>query len=376
MRGARDGIHVVHLIGSTGLYGAERWILALMRTMDKQRLRFTLINLVDDAEESSAVVQAARQRGLECFDFVTGGKYNLFAAWRLAIWAREQQVDIIHGHGFKSDLLGLFAAKFAGCRMMTTPHGWSLEKDRKLMLYEEIDRFFFRFMDIVCPLSEALYNDAKKYSKGHVKMIANGVDLDEVRSFTAEAANNGGQYVIGYIGRMVKAKDLITLLNAAKLLSASGRRFKLTLVGDGDQLKELIQISESIGIKKFVEFTGFRSDTANFLSGFDCFVLPSLSEGTPRCIMEALALNIPVIASDIPGNRLLISHHETGLLFPVGDSQKLTECLVSFMENPDQAKKMAATGCKKVEEEYSSRKMAAEYLTVYEALVPPQLEKN
>jgi len=369
LNGAKGRIHILHLIGSTGLYGAERWILALMRAMDTQRFRSTLVNLTDSAEERSAVVQAAEQRELEAFDFVTDGKFNLFAAFRLARLVKEQQVDIIHGHGYKSDLLGLLTAKIAGCRVMTTPHGWSLEKDRKLQLYENMDRFSFRYMDIVCPLSVTLYDNAIKFTKGNIRLISNAVDLDEVRSSDLIVRTNDGLYVIGYIGRLVKSKDIATLLMAIGLISSSGRRIKLILVGDGDQFNELKAVSDSVGIMDRVEFTGFRSDTATLLRGFDCFVLPSLSEGTPRCIMEAMALNIPVVASDIPGNRILVSHKETGLLFPVGDSQKLADGILFMMDNPDHAKKMAENGCDKVEEHYSNKRMAKEYMEVYEDLI-------
>jgi len=337
--------------------------------MDTNKFRSTLINLVDSPEESSAVVLAAQQRDLTAFDFVTGGKFNPFAGWRLARWVREQRVDIIHGHGYKSDLLGLMTAKLAGCRVMTTPHGWSLEKDLKLQFFEKIDRFSFRFMDIVCPLSESIYNNAEKYTKKKVRLIANGVDIDEIRSSGVAVGSNEGSNVIGYIGRLAKSKDIVTLLNAVSLLFASGRKVKLILVGDGDQAHDLIAFTEALGIKNIVEFKGFKSETAVFLRGFDCFVLPSLSEGTPRCIMEAMALSIPVVASDIPGNRLLVSHEKTGLLFPVSDSKKLADCISFMLENPDIAKDMAENGCKKVEEQFSNLKMASEYSMVYEDLI-------
>jgi len=361
--------HVLHLIGSTGLYGAERWILALMRSMDRQRFEGSLINLVDAPDASSPIVEAATARGLRAFDFVTGGRFNIAAVSRLAAWVREQKVDIIHGHGFKSDLLGLLAARLAGRRMMSTPHGWSLEKDIKLMLYEKLDRYAFRHMDMVCPLSDLLYQDALRFSGDKTRLIGNGVDLEEIRSSVAPERTGDGSFVIGYIGRMVQGKDIVTLIKAIPLLLASGRRIKVVLVGDGDQLDELKALSVKMGVSTHLHFTGFQSDTGRFLRGFDCFVLPSLSEGTPRCIMEAMALNIPVAASDIPGNRLLVSHEKTGLLFPVGDVERLAQCVLHLLESPERAREMAGAACAFVEECYSSKKMASEYASVYEELL-------
>ena len=362
-------IHIVHLIGSSGLYGAERWILALMRSMNKERFKTTLINLVDRDEENSSIVKAARERNLEAFDFVTGGRFNPFASVRLARWAKKEKADIIHGHGYKSDIIGLLTARLAACRVMTTPHGWSLENDRKLKMYENLDRFIFRFMDMVCPLSAALYADAEKYCKGNIRLITNGVDLDEVRLSPVNAYFRDGSYIIGYVGRLVESKDIVTLLDAVAALFRAGRKVRLVLVGDGDYRQQLKEHAKSLAIEHLVLFPGFRPDAVCFLKGFDCFVLPSLSEGTPRCVMEAMALKIPVIASDIPGNRILVSHNETGLLFPVTDSKGLEEQILYMMDQPEKAQKMAQNGCGKVEDDYSSNRMAKEYATLYETLV-------
>lgn len=363
-------IHVLHLIGSTGLYGAERWILALMRAMDTQKVRSTLVNLVDADEEKSAVVQAAEQRGLEAFDFVTGGKFNPFAAMRLASWAREQQVDIIHGHGFKSDLLGLLTAKLAGCRVMTTPHGWSMENDKKLQFYEKLDRLSFRFMDMVCPLSPDLEGGLiKSVDPSKLRLIFNGVDIDEIQESVTVKRKYPEAYTIGYIGQLIDRKDMPTLISAFHSLSRERDNIRLVVLGDGAKRVELQAECERLGISGMVDFLGFRPDAASWLKSFDLFVLPSRLEGIPRCIMEALAAKIPVVVTDIPGNRNLVSHKETGLLYPVGDIRQLADCMAFMMDHPVEAQEMASRGNNKVEDEYSSRKMAREYATVYQELV-------
>jgi glycosyltransferase involved in cell wall biosynthesis len=363
-------IHVLHLIGSTGLYGAERWILALMRAMDTSKFRSTLINLVDSTEERSAVVQAAGQRGLEAIDFVTGGKFNLFAAVRLARWVKEQRVDIIHGHGFKSDLLGLLTAKLAGCRVMTTPHGWSMEKDKKLQLYEKLDRFSFRFMDMVCPLSPELLNGLTgTVEQAKLKLIFNGVDIDEIKEATPRDRTHRDCYTIGYIGQLIERKDMPTLMTAFHLLTKERKNIRLIILGDGAKRVELQEQCRQLGIADKVDFLGFRTDAASWLKTFDIFVLPSRLEGIPRCIMEALAATIPVVITDIPGNRDLVTHKDSGLLYPVGDSRQLAECVAFMIDHPAEAREMAVCGNRKVEDEYSNRKMAREYEAVYEIIV-------
>jgi glycosyltransferase involved in cell wall biosynthesis len=354
---------------STGLYGAERWVLALMRCVEKGRVRSTLVNLVDHEDAESEVVRAARARGLAASDLCTGGRFNPLSVPKLVRLAKKNCVDIIHGHGYKSDILGLLVAKLSGLRVMTTPHGWSVDRDRKLQLYEKIDRHIFRFMDIVCPLSDKIYQDAICYTRHNLHLIGNGVDIDEVRSVEATETPKARPFLVGYVGRLEKGKDVATLLYAAHLLSLVGRTVHVLIVGEGQEQERLYAKTLSLGLQEIIKFTGFQVNPISSLKQCDCFVLPSLSEGTPRCIMEAMVLKIPVIASDIPGNRLLVTHQKTGLLFPVGDSRKLADSIMYIMDNPDRANELALAGCRKVECEFSSNRMATEYTLLYESLV-------
>lgn len=365
-----ERIHVLHLIGSTGLYGAERWILALMRAADLNRVQFTLINLVDRKGKTSEVVGAARSGGLAALDFYTGGVYNPLAALRLAHWAKQQKVHIVHGHGFKSDAIGLLAARLAGCRAMTTPHGWSLEKDWRLEFYEKLDRFLFRFMDAVCPLSPELEIDLRDWvCPSALRLIYNGVDIEEVQAAQPATKPRVDSYVIGYIGRLIELKDLSTLLAGVRILRDEPTEIRLLVIGDGPQKTDLQTLTARLGIKDRVEFLGFRPDPVAFLKLFNVFVLPSLSEGIPRCIMEAMAAGVPVIASDIPGNRTLVSHEETGLLFQPGNPYDLADKISSLMNDPARAVSMADRGNRKVKDEYSSHRMTREYTALYEQLL-------
>jgi glycosyltransferase involved in cell wall biosynthesis len=365
-----ERIHVYHLIGSTGLYGAERWVLALMRAVDPDRVRCTLVNLVDQQGERSEVVRAAGERGLEAFDFPTGGKFNPLAAFRLARLARSQKVDIIQGHGFKSDLVGLLAARLAGCKAMTTPHGWSFEADRKLQLYEKLDRALFGWMDMVCPLSPDLAQEINSDgARDNVRLIFNGVDLEEIQAIPAAPRQADRAFSLGYVGQLIDRKNLDTLLAAVQLLRSAQAEVRLTVIGSGTREEQLREESVRLGIQDRVSFLGFRPDAAAYLKTFDAFVLPSLMEGIPRCIMEALACALPVVVTDIPGNRDLVQHKLTGLLFAPRDSQDLAHQVRYLMENPVLAREMGERGRCKVEAEFSNRTMAAQYSDLYRALL-------
>lgn len=363
-------IHVLHLIGSTGLYGAERWVLALIRALDPDVIQSTLINLVDNKFEVSEVVMAARKRGFAAMDFYTGGRFNPFSTVKMARWVRDQNVRIIHGHGFKSDMFGLLAGRIAGCAVMSTPHGWSVEKNRKLQIYEQLNRRIFRYMNLVCPLSPALVEGLNHcMDSAKLRLVFNGVDIDEVQAALAVRRNKNSAFVIGYVGRLVPLKNLETLLRAVQLLQNESQNIKLMIIGDGPERENLEDLAQNLEISVRVEFLGFRDDAVVFFNDFDVFVLPSLSEGIPRCIMEAMAASLPVIASDIPGNKNLVIHGDTGLLFIAGDSHSLAEQIRHVMSDQNAARAMALRGNSKVVEEYSSRRMAQDYTALYHELV-------
>ncbi len=363
-------IRVAHLIGSTGLYGAERWILALMRALDPGQVDATLVNLVDAHGKQSDVVTAARQRGLAAFDFQCGGRFNPLSPVRLAGWARKNQFHVLHSHGFKSDTVGLLTARIAGCRIVTTPHGWSLEANRKLKLYEKIDRNLFRFMDMVCPLSPDLADGIEKnVNVGKLRLIFNGVDIDEVQGIAPAERLHKKRYLIGYIGQLIERKDLSTLLNAVRLLLDELADVRLMLVGAGSEQDALHNETVTLDIAAQTDFMGFRADATALLKTFDVFVLPSRMEGIPRCVMEAMAVGVPVVVSDIPGNRNLVSDGETGYLFAPGNSHELAGKIRALMTYPVVAESLAFQARKKVEDECSNRRMAAEYTSIYNELL-------
>jgi glycosyltransferase involved in cell wall biosynthesis len=256
---------------------------------------------------------------------------------------------------------------------MTTPHGWSLENNARLRMYEKLDRSLFRFMDMVCPLSSDLVEGITKCADGKIiRHILNGVDIDEVQSAVPADKSHSDSFSLGYIGQLIERKDLCTLISAMKLLCDAREKIRLTVIGDGPKQNNLKEEALRQGISEQIEFMGFKPDAITFLKTFDAFVLPSRMEGIPRCIMEAMAATVPVIVSDIPGNRDLVIHQKTGLLFSPGNSRDLADKIVTLMRHPEDAKNMAIRAREKVEAEFSSRKMAHEYTNLYFDLLGKQ----
>jgi len=366
-------LKVAQLIGSTGVFGAERWILALMNYLDPKEVDSIIINLVDEySSKESPIVIEAKRRGLKAVDFYTAGRFNPFSAKKLADWLDKNQYKIIHSHGYKSDFVAWLAKKNNGkISIISTPHGWSKEPDLKLKFYEYLDRKIFKFFDKVCPLSEDIMKsliDARIDEK-KIKLILNAVDIEEIDKHRVSTQWNN-EIVIGYIGQLIARKNLSLLIESfSKLIDRLKSSIKLVIVGDGVLRGELSNYVSKLGLEDHVIFTGYRADRISLLKAFSVFVLPSFLEGIPRCLMEAMAAKIPVVASDIEGNRVLVEHKKTGLLFPVNDAQKLSDAIHYILTNKEKAQKMVENARAKIEKEFSAQRMAQEYTKLYKELV-------
>jgi glycosyltransferase involved in cell wall biosynthesis len=281
----------------------------------------------------------------------------------------DNKIQILHTHGYKTDIIGLLATWRTPCRLVSTPHGWSLQASLKLKLYEGIDRAIFPFFDAVVPLSIDIFNGLKALPglRRKLHMIHNCLDISEidaVQGITDEIAawKAEGNFVVGYIGQLIARKGLTTLFEAFRRMNTHQK--KMAILGEGDQRQELEELAIKLQINKDVAFFGFRDDRLAFLKGFDVFVLPSRLEGIPRCLMEAMAARIAVVASDIPGCTDLIKQDQTGLLFYPDDVESLTACLAKCMDL-DVRKELGRNGRDFIMANYSAAIMAKKYQNLY-----------
>ena len=373
---SREGVaplRVLHLGSPTGLFGAERWILALVGHIQTREVHSIVSVLRDAPGYRAELCEQAARLGVETHIIEAPGRFSLSGVAALRRFIRERQIDILHTHGYKTDLVGLLATLGTRCRIVSTPHGWSVEKDLKLRVYEAIDRVSFSFMSAVAPLSEQMRRELSRmpWLRRRLHLIRNGVDLSEVHAAPdacaeLEAFKARGQFRLGYIGRLVPAKGLDTLVRALALVP--DRRVQLCMIGEGPQRDELEALAKQLGVAERVNFYGYRADRLSFLKQMDAFVLPSLSEGIPRSVLEAMAANVAVVASDIPGCRVLVHEGRTGLLAPVGDAPAFAAAIARVVGDADLRARLAAAGRALVESEFSAAIMARRYQELYRAV--------
>jgi glycosyltransferase involved in cell wall biosynthesis len=364
-------MRVLQFITPSGFYGAERWVLALANNLPSADMVCDLaVTEEGPAQDLSVARLYPHSAGLVHYVSMKG-RFDFGAVTKLVEIIKSRNIDIIHTHGYKSDILGLLAARKAGIKIVSTPHGFSNNVGWKLRLFIRLGLFALKFFDKVAPLSEQLVFDLKRYGikDKQLHFIENGVDLTELapyrKTLPAKDFSAGSGLHLGYIGQLIPRKGLADLLQAFNLLWQRFPDSKLTLIGEGSQRSELEALAKTLPAASAISFLGFRGDRIVLLKDFDAFALTSSLEGIPRCLMEAMAVGVPVVAYDIPGVDQLITHESTGLLAPLGDWQQLANHLIRLAAEPELANKISLAARQLVDQRFSAARMAAEYQQLF-----------
>ena len=361
---------VLQFICSTGFYGAERWVLALSKHLPDSVSSELVVTLEPGTEELELVKQF-KAIG-KTHHIPMQGRFDLRAVSKLADLIQEQDIDIIHTHGYKSDILGVMAARKAGIPCVVTPHGFENAADLKLRLFIWLGCQSMRFADKVVPLSKQLMSDVEKFniSPDKLEYIQNGVDLSEVEAVRQTKTDKPKEKkTIGFVGQMISRKNIKAILDCFESLYKKRQDIELVLLGDGEDRPSLEAYSKTLASASDIHFLGFRNDRLQLLRDFDLFVMTSTLEGIPRCLMEACAMEIPVSAYDIAGIDQLITHNESGLLAPLHNSKQLEKDWERLLDDKALAPSLAQNSKSFVEANFSAKRMADEYLELFEGIL-------
>lgn len=289
----------------------------------------------------------------------------------LAICRREK-VSVWHGHDYKTNALGLLLRRFHRMRLVTTAHGW-VQQTRRTPLYYRIDRFCLPRYERVFCVSDDLHDAARGCGVPADKcvLLENGIDADDYRRTRDTVAAKAAlgipreSMLIGAVGRLSEEKAFDVLIRSAKELLNAGRDVRLVIVGEGHDRLRLETLIRELGIGNRVTLAGWQADVRGYFEAMDVFALSSLREGLPNVVLEAMALEVPVVATRVNGVPRLVNDGVNGFLVPAGDPASLTAALGGVLANPDLRAAFRRAGRRTVEGQYAfrtrMRKLADEY---------------
>jgi glycosyltransferase involved in cell wall biosynthesis len=313
------------------------------------------------------------------FDFV-----NII---RLVKIIKKNNIEIVHSQGGRADFFARVAGRLARVRsvistMAMPVEGFDVGLTRKI-IYIGLDRFSERFVDRFIVVSEALRNrliERHRIPSKKIVKIYNGVETDSVsRCQMSDVKMKTRQefmipedaMLVGTIGRLVWQKGLPYFIQAIKEIQASGKmqEARYLIVGEGKERKRLERIVKKYGLGDKVIFTGFRTNVKEILSSLDVFVLASIREGQPIILLEAMAMETPIVATDIEGVNETITDGLTGILVPPQNPMALAEAIVCLLKDKRKAQEMGQAGRTVVGEKFNLKDKMEQHKRLYESMV-------
>ena len=365
-------MRILHLISSGGLFGAERVAVELSKSLKKtyhcEPVLGVIRNVYNPHEE---ILEEAKSNGLDYAVFSCRSPLDLKLAFSIRAFIKKNRIDVIHCHGYKSNFYGLLASK-GQVPSVTTNHNW-LTAHWKLKTYCFLDSLWIRFFDRIVAVSNEVKEEMLKYKipGEKIRVIDNGISLERFEK-VVETKNMKNQLgfeektrVIGTVGSLVIEKGHIYLLEAARQILDVVKDLKFLIIGGGPLQKALEEKSEELGIKKDVIFTGQRKDIPELLTAMDIFVLPSIKEGLPVALLEAMAAKRPIVATRVGAIPRVIESKDIGILVEPKDISGLRDALTSLIDDPERMKLLARGGFNRVSMDFSSDEMCKHYLELY-----------
>jgi glycosyltransferase involved in cell wall biosynthesis len=366
-------VRVLQLISSSGYYGAENMLLNLIGNDEATPSQNFLAVFYNRPRPNTELYDRAKRTGVRAELIHCQGRIDWRAVRDIRRLVRENNIDVIHTHGYKADLYGYTAARREGKPVVATCHNW-LAGGAMLATYNFLDRIALRRFDAVGAVSQTIAE--KLLSLGlrreRITVIPNGIDVhafDVARSPGTPAAEARKEQVIGVIARLDLQKGFVYLLNAVATLRNSFPALRLLIVGEGPDRARIEQLVSGQNLGALVTFAGQQSDMPGVYASIDIFVLPSLNEGLPMTLLEAMAASKPIIATRVGAVATVITHGETGLLVEPADEAGLTNALSQLLADPELRRRLAEKARAHVEQHYTAAAMIQEYLAMYRTVL-------
>jgi glycosyltransferase involved in cell wall biosynthesis len=322
--------------------------------------------------------QRARASGCPLIGITDRGPLDADVARVMLRLCRNLGVRIWHAHDYKSNALGLLLRQFHPMRLVTTVHGW-VTRTSRTPVYYAVDRWCLARYDAVICVSEDLAEQARRAGVVDTRclMLPNAVDTDLFRRHQPAAHAElrrrfgvpPGRLVVGAVGRLNYEKGFDLLLRGLATVLDNGIDCELWIAGEGPEEAALGGLIHQLGLSDRVRLLGYWNDLLQLYEAFDVFVLSSRREGLPNVVLEALATEVPVVATRVPGLAPVLRDGHTALMVDIDDIGALSAALRRLLDNVSLRADLARAGRTLVSTRYSFAWRVSNELAVYDCLL-------
>jgi glycosyltransferase involved in cell wall biosynthesis len=342
--------------------GPEKTILLGAAKADPRRLAVTVGYIRNSGDLDSTIKTRAVAHGVDLVEIRQRNALDPQVWTKVRRIVTERQIDIVHAHDYKTDLIAWLLGKKERVIPVTTAHGWTGHSWRERRIYYPSDKCLMRRFPQVIAVSSQVRDElvASGVSPQRIHTILNGIDHwffrrdpKRVEQDRAGLGVKPGEVVIGAVGRLEPQKRFDILIRAFATLRQAYPQLRLAIAGEGSKRADLETIIRMHDLGESCRLLGHCSDIVAFYHAIDMLAQSSDYEGTPNVVLEAMALEIPIVATNAGGTAELVTHGVHGLIVPPGDPAALAGAIEQTMREWSAAASRVSAAHHRVQDKFS-----------------------
>jgi len=361
-------INILHIVLGLHIGGLETFVLDLVRkgSSDTQGFIVCLESLGD---------LGSKVTDIPIFSLDKSPGIQLSCVKKIRKIAEKYKIDIIHTHNEGAHFYGAIAGFLRGIPVVHTRHGIHEVDNKRKLLLERFSSVLSKKIVGVSQDISALYTAKIKVAPSKVLTILNGIDTSNFssrninRQTLVDDTITPDTIVIGIVARLALVKDHQTLFKACQIIAKTHSKFRLVVIGDGPERNSLEELANQLNLEDTIHFMGAKYNVVDFLNCLDIFALSSISEGISITLLEAMACELPVVATRVGGNPEVVVDKETGYLVPSTNPIAFAEKLLLLMDDVKPRRIMGMAGRIRVIENFSIKKSVSEYENCYKQVL-------
>lgn len=367
-------IRVLQTIRQGKIGGGESHVLDLVATLDRTKFDPLVLAFTD-----GPMITALQQMQVPAHVIESEKAFDITVWKQVKRFMQQQKVDIVHVHGTRANTNVLWAARSLQLPLVYTIHGWSFHEGlHPVMKHARIaaEKYITRKAHVnICVSESNRQTGLRAFGGFKAEVIRNGVNPQKFNptavypNVKADCGIPAHHLVVGYIARMTLQKDPVSMIKAFADVTAQIPDITLLMVGGGELQQTARDTAASLGISDRVVFQDFRQDVPAVLSAMDIYCLPSLWEGFPIGVLEAMAMGKAVIASDVDGTREAVDHEHNGLLVPPADSTALATAIIRLARDFSLRKRLQQKAIDTIRSTYNVAGMTRNIEAIYQKLI-------
>ncbi len=363
-------IKILETIRQGQIGGGESHVLDLVTHLDKDEFTPVVLSFTD-----GPMVEKLRERKIKTYVVETLKPFNISTFNAVKSIMKYEEIDILHAHGTRALSNTVFPGRAMGLPIVYTVHGWSFHQDQKFpvrKIRELSEKFLTDKADLTISVSNSNQMDGiTRFNMKRSKVVNYGIDLTKfnpnrpIKDIREELGIAPDKTVVGYIVRMTVQKDPLTLIKAIAHVAKETNGMQFLFIGDGDLKAQAQQLAAELNVTHMVSFHSFRQDVPEVLKAIDIYTLPSLWEGLPIGLLEAMAMQKAVVATPVDGTKEAITDGVNGLLVPCQQPEQLAKALLRLHHDSSLRERMAQQAYHTVQETFALTSMVENNENIY-----------